>query len=531
MDASGSTPRFLPLELCPAGNWTSTCASDLQETTVSPKAASANKTKKSTKKHKKSRRTITTTAKVSESSAKKTKGLVGYPNGVMPLPSEVFTGSATPAYFGTFAIGRYNDANAWIVDQIVEQARLDGIALQLNAWNSNLDYGGSCYAGASVMSACKTYGSRADQDLIERRLYYDQARWGYSPSVLSWEYINEYPGANLPQLWTGATVNDGGSSKRIPGITSWLESYNNSASPNADSHLITSSCTTGLRHATSCDPVDQVEEHLYASSTPSATAIQSAFLKIDSQCLAQRPCVISEYGMSTNRPADPYTWSSHKGLWLGLASNYSGAWYWWTKEALNTPVNTRVYSPALPALNLASNQAPWNQFASSADPDPYTVLGGISTFLGQWPGTGSSSPHGLDSYSWNAIVATGTRVAADASTTGGLAVDGMVGKSVTDGSINSLIWLVNASSNGGDPSGTDGYPVIPASSVTVSSASSTFAGFAPHAQYLVRWWNTDTGDVVPGLSAVVVAGADGSVTLQVPSVSTDVAATITSTEP
>jgi hypothetical protein len=483
--------RFLPLELCPAGNWTNSCASDLQES-YQPKSQT------------------------------RVTGLVGYPNGVMPQPSEVFTpGSRTPNYFGTFAIGRYNDANAWIIDQVVKQADIDGVSLQLTAWNANQDYGSGCYALADVAtSLCASYRGRNNQTLVESRLYYDEARWGYSPSVLSWELFNEYGATNLTSFWTGRTSSAAADS--VPGVISWLNNYNNPRTSNQDSHILTSSCSS-LHKPGSCDPIDQVEIHFYASPKSVDTRIQASFLKLGWFCKSGRPCILSEYGVSGDTPADPNTWVAHKGLWLALASNYSGAWYWYAEENLNNTSNT----PANPAIEtpFAGDQGPWDSSTGASSPNPYTVYRGITTFLKSWPA--SDGRLGLDSYAWKPTIVTGAIVSRTKQPAAGLTTAGMIGASSMTGEMTAFVWFVNAASNGGDPTtATGGYPVVPAGSVTVSACSGC-DDFKPGADYLVQWWDTDTGTVLAGNTTETTASPEGSVTLQTPAISTDIAVTIT----
>ncbi len=72
---------YLPLELCPVGEWTAACGAGLQENYRSK-------------------------------SPSHQSGLIGYPEGVIPPASAVFADPSHPLYFGTFAVGRYNDANA-----------------------------------------------------------------------------------------------------------------------------------------------------------------------------------------------------------------------------------------------------------------------------------------------------------------------------------------------------------------------------------------------------------------------------------
>ncbi len=475
----------MPLELCSAGDWQSTCALDLQEV-YKPKSPSQE------------------------------AGLVGYPNGLMPQPAQIFAaGPQSPMYFGTFAVGRFNDGNAWIIDQSAEQARLSGIAIQLNAWNSNIDFGGSCYAEADQRHACDWYNKgRNSQSLVERRLYYDQARWGYSPSVLSWEFVNEYPASELTSFWNGATVNG----TYIPGIVSWLRSYNDTTDPNSNPHLITGSCSSTLPNPL-CDLVDQVESHWYVFN-----GVQPAYNQLNWLCVAGQPCLRSEYGVSGCIPIDPNSWVVHKGVWAALAANFSGAWYWCTEQALNNSSNTAP-NPAIPSY--PNNSASWDPFTGSQSGNPYTVFNGISTFDQQWPAVGSDDPHGLNSYTWQKLVMSGANVKGPNPSKPGLSSEGMIGTSVVDGALNAVVWLVNNNSTGADPSSQgNSYPVVPAGSVKIAPCSSC-TGFSPGASYNVQMWDTVTGTVLSNLSATVKASSSGTITVQVPAIATDIVITVT----
>jgi hypothetical protein len=481
---------YIPLEFCPAANWSTACARDLEETYTD---------KNPVKQH----------------------GLVGYPNGVLPQTSSIFTGSSqTPSYFGTFTIGRYNDANAWIVDQVVEQARQDGIALQLSAWNEDLDYGSSCYAQADVEQFCfNYYNHRVSQNLVERRLYYDQARWGYSPSVFAWEYVNEYAAVNLTTVWTGATVTVGGSPQYVPGITAWLRTYNDPTSPNSNPHLITTSCTASIKGSPICNTPDEVEYHFY-----SFLPVQGSYNQDNWKCIAGKPCIRSEYGISGNSLPDPYSWVVHKGPWAALAANFSGAWFWWTEQDLNNPANT----PPNPDFQgtLENYVASWDPWTSTQNPNPYTSFTGIVNFTQAWPGNGADSPQGLDSYAWQQATITGGRVVGPSSTTHGIVASGMVGKSTVDGALNALVWLVNNQSTGADPtSSTAGYTVVPASNMTVTGCTSCTT-FVAGATYTVRMWDTVTGTLLPQFTTTVTASTSGAVKIAIPAVTTDLAVTI-----
>ena len=273
------------------------------------------------------------------------------------------------------------------------------MVIQINAWNTNLDYGGSCYALADILNHCAWYNHREnDQALVERRLYYDYARWGYSPSVLSWEYINEYPGDHLTPFWVGKDVTVAGSTQFVPGVTAWLRAYNDPASSASNPHLITTSCSSTLPSPL-CDPVDQVESHWYAFQGVAKAYDQDSWL-----CIAGEPCLRSEYGISEDKPPDPNNWVTHKGAWAALAANYSGTWFWFTEQQLNNSSNT----PADPGIRSLSNyRASFDPWTGVQSDNPYTSFTGAATFASSWPAYGSADPHGLDSYAWKQAKVTG----------------------------------------------------------------------------------------------------------------------------
>jgi hypothetical protein len=85
--------------------------------------------------------------------------------------------------------GYYNPVDCFMLDQLVEAARQQGIYLQLCLITRDL-----------YMGSLKDPGSREYQRAIDdakNLLRYAVARWGYSTSVAAWEYFNEID-PNLP---------------------------------------------------------------------------------------------------------------------------------------------------------------------------------------------------------------------------------------------------------------------------------------------------------------------------------------------
>ena len=105
-------------------------------------------------------------------------------------------------------LGRYNLANAWRLDHIIETARSHGVRLIVVITGpdevSNFDSGvsdegedrlhGSPYwekNGGPLAAASQFYTSDEALELYKRQLRYIAARWGYSTSVMAWELLSE----------------------------------------------------------------------------------------------------------------------------------------------------------------------------------------------------------------------------------------------------------------------------------------------------------------------------------------------------
>lgn len=293
-------------------------------------------------------------------------GWVGYPNGV-------------PG----FSIGRYNAANAWIVDQLLAQAHRLGVKVTLVAWDAQSDD-----------SAWSTYARPASNNLglMEQRLRYQVARWGYSTDLEGWELYNE----------TSADL----SAEPFADAIAYLRSI--------DPHHMIFNSFTGI---------DETESHTYlcgdGETDPSSPFFfdgcpqQTDFLSWATFTpTGSKPSLLSEFGekwyFRLPVDTDPTGTRAHEGLWATLMGHKAGAQYWWN------------YAHLFP-LNL------YNQ-----------VYRGISQYL-----------KGVDlgRYDWQSAQLT------QASGPGGLTYRGMMQSSATDGSVGSLdapralLWMVRTPSN------------------------------------------------------------------------------------
>ncbi|MEP9381272.1 NEW3 domain-containing protein [Nocardioides cheoyonin] len=316
------------------------------------------------------------------------------------LPLELPEGASWVGYpdgVPGFSIGRYNAANAWLVDQILDQAHRLGVKVTLVGWDGQTDH-----------SAWSSYArpANADLGLMERRLRYQVARWGYSTDVTAWELFNEAD-ADL----SAAPYSD---------AIDYLRTID------ADQHLVFNTWN-GL---------EETETHTYlcgdGMTDPSSPYYypycpqQSDFLSWSSfSPTPAKPSLLSEFGEKWyfRLPADtdPTGTRAHEGMWASLMGHKAGAQYWW-------------YYAHLSPLDLFDG-----------------VYRGISRYL-----------DGVDlgAYDWHAPDLT------QVSGPGGLTYRGMVQSAAVDGSVGStdapraLLWMVRTpSSEYADRAAADGNVV------------------------------------------------------------------------
>lgn len=224
------------------------------------------------------------------------------------LPLELQPDNAWPGYpdgVPGFTIGQYNAPNAWLVDQIMDLAQQYGIYVTLVAWDSQTS--GDAYTAYASPST-------ANVSLMEQRLRYQVARWGYSTHLMAWELFNE---ANIDP--TAAPYAQ---------VVSYLRSID------PGQHLIFNSY----------NGVDETETHTYlcgdGETDPSSPYYyqycpqQQNFLYwADFAPTSSNPDLMSEYGEKWyfRLPADtdPTGTRAHEGLWATLMGHKAGAEYWW----------------------------------------------------------------------------------------------------------------------------------------------------------------------------------------------------------
>jgi hypothetical protein len=226
-------------------------------------------------------------------------------------------------------LGRYDAQASWRVDYILDLARTRNVRVMLallsfNSVDAQGEYASwknSVYnrANGGPCATPRDFFTNAEaKRLFKRRLRYLVARWGWSPSVLSWEFWNEV------DLATGHDSAEAAAwhvemAKYLRGIDPWR-------------HLITTSCadSNGDRALDSLPQMDYVQTHSYGSHDVVATIEQ-----VTSQKLAayDKPHYFGEfgadvYGKEDYRDADGI--NLHNGLWSSVCSGSAGsAMIWW----------------------------------------------------------------------------------------------------------------------------------------------------------------------------------------------------------
>lgn len=237
-------------------------------------------------------------------------------------------------------------ARKW--DSIVEAAEKNGIHFQLvlqhhgqysstvnpnwsdNPWNKQ--------RGGFLASPEDFFTDDHARALTRIKYRYILARWGYSPSVLSWELFNEVQ-------FTDAIRNH-----HPEKVTAWHREMADFLRKNdMAQHLVTTSSETSIGGL--YDGMDYIQPHAYPPDAMSAIlALQPTVWK--------RPIFFGEIGAANENHSDDASFV-HNILWTSLMSESSGAaqfWYWDQVERLKLygqyqAVTRYLKASDLPALD------------------------------------------------------------------------------------------------------------------------------------------------------------------------------------
>ncbi|MBI2299301.1 MAG: DUF5060 domain-containing protein [Armatimonadetes bacterium] len=230
---------------------------------------------------------------------------------------------------GTYqGLGRYALDNAWRLDEVVGQARLNGVRLLFCLGTHGEFYSGGyfnegCWIsnpynaanGGPCATAEEFWTSARARRVYQQRLRYVIARWGWSPNVFGWEFWNEVPPTPEREAW-------------LAEMAAWLKAHD----PNR--HLV--STTYGNPAVWRCPDIDFSMQHLYGQAGNVADFTPTIQRQVRAHLAAGKPYVPAEFGIDwqtgDNRWDPKGTGINlHNGAWAAVMSGAAGTtmlWYW-----------------------------------------------------------------------------------------------------------------------------------------------------------------------------------------------------------
>jgi hypothetical protein len=224
-------------------------------------------------------------------------------------------------------LGRYTQQAAWRVDHILETGERLGVRalMCIDSFNS-LSSGGHGNWGHSPYNAANGGPCQQPSDffvnpeakrLFKQRLRYLVARWGYSTSVLGWEFWNE------------VDLTDGYESGAVAAWHKEMAEYLRAIDP--WQHPITTSYsrTEGDPVVDGLPQLDFVQTHNYGARDIAGMVIDWTRRQLNRY---GKPYYLGEYGADVRGSStDPEGVQLHNGLWAGLLSGGPATavlWYW-----------------------------------------------------------------------------------------------------------------------------------------------------------------------------------------------------------
>ena len=209
-------------------------------------------------------------------------------------------------------LGRYNQADAFIMDRILEAAEASGVRLQVVL----------CARDHYMRRIAKGPGPDYDQavTLAKHLARYFVARWGYSTHVAVWEYFNEMnPGLPTERFYdaVGAYLETADPYRHLRATSDWHSPSKAYRQPRLD--------TADMHHYMQPRSGDLYKD---------AVATVLARAKVFREHAPAKPAVFSEFGLDPKawkREMDPTFLHLHNALWASALSGLASTvchWYW-----------------------------------------------------------------------------------------------------------------------------------------------------------------------------------------------------------
>lgn len=233
------------------------------------------------------------------------------------------------------SLNRYRMDRAWQLDYVLELAEQKGIHILLcldyhGMFEQKPDYwGGNNYwlsnpynsiNGGPAPNQNGFFTSAAAKSVYQKRLRYLVARYGFSPSLLAWEFFNE-----IDNVYSYLNSSDVAAWHRV--MSQWLRAND------PFGHMITTSLTgnSDRQEIWNIPDMDFSGYHSYGEPQPAsrlATVAQSFLQRYE------KPVMIGEFGTDWrgwNRSNDPFLRGFRQGLWGGALGGSMGStmsWWW-----------------------------------------------------------------------------------------------------------------------------------------------------------------------------------------------------------
>jgi hypothetical protein len=227
-------------------------------------------------------------------------------------------------------LGRYDLANAWRLDYVLQLAEQKGIYLMFCAESFNSlrirpehamwqDNPYNAANGGALQKPEEFFVNAAARRLFKNRLRYLVARYGYSPHVLSWEFWNE-----VDIIETYASANVRAWHQEMAGFVRSVDPYR---------HLLTTSFAGSAGDASidALPEMDYAQTHNYGSRDVAATLSDFCLRKA---AQFRKPHYVGEFGVDAGgrgNGSDPMGVHLHNGLWAPVFSLSAGTgmlWWW-----------------------------------------------------------------------------------------------------------------------------------------------------------------------------------------------------------
>lgn len=256
----------------------------------------------------------------------------------------------TRAWPGFHGIGRYNMESAWRLDYLLEQARKNGIYLQVDTtnhgqyslkidteWERNPYNVKNPEDRGPLLRPREFFTTDTARELYTRRARYTAGRWGYSPNVFSWVLMTECEFTD-DYFLTAYREGDAGNS---PMLVRWHEFAAGQFKKWDQNHLVATHFSHPFRGTDvfNSPAVEYVLSNTYwqnwkfkeLGGPPDDSIWISLFTFQEFTGTHNKPTLVGEYGgdVNKNKPEQLDT-ELHIGAWSKVVIPYAGSTgYWW----------------------------------------------------------------------------------------------------------------------------------------------------------------------------------------------------------